>query len=58
MTDTETKAGLTLTPTEKVVTVTNRPVLDVDFAQFRAKLSGSVRCMGESLTLSFVVVSL
>ncbi|KAK3770676.1 hypothetical protein RRG08_037868 [Elysia crispata] len=45
MIDAETKAGLTLTPGEKVVTVTNRPVLDVNFAQFRAKLSGSVRCM-------------
>ncbi|GFO10962.1 nodal modulator 1 [Plakobranchus ocellatus] len=45
MTDAESKAGLTLTPVEKIVTITNRPVLDVNFAQFRAKLSGSVRCM-------------
>ncbi|GFR78590.1 nodal modulator 1 [Elysia marginata] len=45
MTDAESKAGLTLTPSEKLVTVTNRPVLDANFAQFRAKLSGSIRCM-------------
>ncbi|CAL1545393.1 unnamed protein product [Lymnaea stagnalis] len=45
MSEDEIKAGLTLTPAEKVVTVTSKPVLDVNFSQFRAKISGSVKCM-------------
>ncbi|XP_059172926.1 BOS complex subunit NOMO1-like [Physella acuta] len=45
MSDVEIKAGLTLTPSERVVVVLNKPVLDVNFSQFRAKISGSVKCM-------------
>lgn len=41
------RAGLQLTPTERVVIITNRPVLDVNFSQFRAKVSGTISCMGK-----------
>ncbi|XP_012945613.1 nodal modulator 1 [Aplysia californica] len=45
MTDAEVKAGLTLAPSEKVVNVLSKPVLDVNFSQFRAQISGTVKCM-------------
>ena len=40
-------AGLHLAPTQRSVVITNRPVLDVNFSQFRAKVSGTISCMGE-----------
>ncbi|XP_041372550.1 nodal modulator 1-like [Gigantopelta aegis] len=43
--DTEMKAGLRLSPAERVVTVSTQPVLDVIFSQFRAKISGSLLCL-------------
>lgn len=49
--DAESKAGLQISPAEKVVTVTNRPVLDVVFSQFRAKVSGQVTCIGKTQAL-------
>ncbi|BFZ14363.1 hypothetical protein BsWGS_17402 [Bradybaena similaris] len=51
MSDAEVKAGLTLTPAEKVAVVANKPVLDVNFSQFRAKISGSVKCMEKCLPM-------
>ncbi|KAH9504323.1 Nodal modulator 2 [Bulinus truncatus] len=51
VTDVEIKAGLTLTPVERTVTVSSKPVLDVNFSQFRAKISGSVKCMEKCLTM-------
>ncbi|XP_061181394.1 BOS complex subunit NOMO1-like [Saccostrea echinata] len=45
LTDEETKAGLQLVPSEKEITVQNAPVLDIVFSQFRAKLSGSIKCL-------------
>ncbi|XP_029647558.1 nodal modulator 1 [Octopus sinensis] len=41
----EIKAGLHLYPSEKLVVVTNKPVKDVDFSQFRAKVSGVITCI-------------
>ncbi|XP_055958789.1 BOS complex subunit NOMO1 [Patella vulgata] len=41
----EVKAGLHLSPAEQVVTVTNKPIKDIRFSQFRAKVSGTVVCM-------------
>ena len=45
--DAETKAGLQISPSERVVMVTTRPVLDVVFSQFRAKVTGFVTCIGK-----------
>ena len=41
-------AGLHLAPSQRSVAITNRPVLDVNFSQFRAKVSGTITCMGEN----------
>ena len=46
MTEEEKVAGLMLVPSEKTVTVSNAPVLDVTFSQFRAKVTGTVTCLG------------
>lgn len=35
-----------LKPTHFAVTVKNAPVLDVKFTQFRATVSGTVKCIG------------
>ena len=43
----ELASGLLLTPTEQVVTVTSAPVLGVTFSQFRATVSGTVKCIGK-----------
>ena len=43
----EVNAGLALTPKEQVVTVTSRPVLGITFSQFRATVTGSVKCIGK-----------
>ena len=45
----EVSAGLALTPKEQVVTVTNSPVLGITFSQFRATVSGTVKCIGKLL---------
>lgn len=42
----EVNAGLALTPKEQVVTVTSGPVLGITFSQFRATVTGSVKCIG------------
>ncbi|XP_048249948.1 nodal modulator 1-like [Haliotis rufescens] len=41
----EVKAGLTLAPAERVVIIKSKPVSDVRFSQFRAKVHGAVTCM-------------
>ncbi|XP_013400762.1 nodal modulator 2 [Lingula anatina] len=41
----EEEAGLKLTPAERIVKVVDRPVDDVTFTQFRAKISGTVTCL-------------
>ena len=43
----EVNAGLALTPKEQVVTVTSGPVLGITFSQFRATVTGSVKCIGK-----------
>ncbi|XP_053372624.1 nodal modulator 2-like [Mercenaria mercenaria] len=45
LSDAETKAGLTIAPVEQLVTVASKPVLDVTFSQFRAKVTGTITCM-------------
>ena len=46
LTEEETSGGLQIIPTEKSITVPNAPVLDVLFTQFRAKVTGTVACLG------------
>ena len=43
----EVNAGLALTPKEQVVTVTSGPVLGITFSQFKATVTGSVKCIGK-----------
>ncbi|XP_052252971.1 nodal modulator 3-like [Dreissena polymorpha] len=43
--DVEVKAGLTIAPAEQLVTIIDRPVLDIVFSQFRAKVTGSITCI-------------
>ena len=43
----EVSAGLALTPKEQVVTVKSSPVLGITFSQFRASVTGTVKCIGE-----------
>ncbi|XP_052805284.1 nodal modulator 1-like [Mya arenaria] len=45
LSDAEIKAGLTIAPVEQLVTITNKPILDLVFSQFRAKVTGSVTCI-------------
>ena len=45
----EVSAGLALTPKEQVVTVKSSPVLGITFSQFRATVTGTVKCIGELL---------
>nr|XP_022336385.1 nodal modulator 1-like isoform X1 [Crassostrea virginica] len=45
LTEDEVKAGLQLIPSENQVTIQNAPVMDITFSQFRAKLSGSIKCL-------------
>ena len=40
------KAGLKLSPPVKEVTVVDRPVDGIRFVQYRAKIGGTVRCLG------------
>ena len=49
LTEHELKAGLKLAPTEKEATVTDEPVSGVIFSQFRAKVHGTVNCLGTIL---------
>ncbi|RMX43282.1 hypothetical protein pdam_00020157 [Pocillopora damicornis] len=44
----EVAAGLALTPKEQVVTIKNSPVLGITFSQFRATVTGTVKCIGGS----------
>ncbi|KAJ7333033.1 Nodal modulator [Desmophyllum pertusum] len=44
----EVSAGLALTPKEQAVTVASSPVLGVTFSQFRATVTGIVKCIGGS----------
>lgn len=45
----EVSAGLALTPKDQVVTVKSSPMLGITFSQFRATVSGTVKCIGELL---------
>ena len=45
----EVAAGLALTPKEQVVTIKNSPVLGRTFSQFRATVTGTVKCIGKLL---------
>ena len=42
----DVKAGLKLSPPVKEVTVVDRPVDSIRFIQYRAKIGGTVRCLG------------
>ena len=54
--DAESKAGLQISPSERVVMVTKRPVLDVVFSQFRAKVSGVIACIGKEGLLLYIYI--
>ena len=43
----ERSAGLKLAPTTKEITVTNAPINGITFSQFRARVSGTVTCLGQ-----------
>ncbi|KAK7106662.1 BOS complex subunit NOMO1-like isoform X2 [Littorina saxatilis] len=45
LSDGEKEAGLHLAPGHRQVAVGNKPVMDVNFSQFRAKVSGAISCM-------------
>ena len=47
LSDHELKAGLKVAPAEKEVTIVDEPISGVVFSQFRAKVSGTVTCLGE-----------
>jgi len=47
ITNSESVNGLVMKPKEHKVTVTNKPVKDIVFTQFRAAVSGTVSCIGE-----------
>lgn len=42
----DVKAGLKLSPTVREVTVTDQPVDGIRFVQYRAKIAGTVHCLG------------
>jgi len=42
----DVKAGLKLSPTVREVTVTDQPVDGIRFVQYRAKIGGTVHCLG------------
>ena len=44
--DSEAAAGLRLAPTEKEVVVVDKAVAGIKFSQFRAKVSGTIQCLG------------
>ncbi|PIK34153.1 putative nodal modulator 1 [Apostichopus japonicus] len=46
VTDAETKKGLKIIPDSQSLTVTTSPILDITFTQFKAKVGGSVTCIG------------
>ncbi|PIK59939.1 putative nodal modulator 1 [Apostichopus japonicus] len=46
VTDAETKKGLKIIPDSQSLTVTTSPILDISFTQFKAKVGGSVTCIG------------
>ncbi|XP_060065049.1 BOS complex subunit NOMO2-like [Ylistrum balloti] len=45
LTEEEKTAGLSIVPSEKTVTITDKPVMDVIFSQFQAKVTGTVICL-------------
>lgn len=45
LTEEEKAAGLSIVPSEKTVVVTDKPVMDVTFSQFQAKVTGTVICL-------------
>jgi len=55
----EVKAGLTLAPQEKKVQIVNQPTSNINFSQFRAQVSGTVKCMEKcsSMALTLDAVS-
>ncbi len=47
----EVKAGLKLAPVQKEVTITDQPVHNIKFSQFRATIAGTITCLGQSVLL-------
>ena len=50
LSDHELKAGLKVAPAEKEVTIKDEPISGIVFSQFRAKVSGTVTCLGEIMS--------
>jgi len=48
------KAGLKLSPTVREVTVIDRPIDGIGFIQYRAKISGTVHCLGQYVSVLWV----
>jgi len=44
--ESDVKAGLKLSPAVKEATIVDRPVDGIRFVQYRAKISGTVHCLG------------
>ncbi|XP_006814110.1 BOS complex subunit NOMO1 [Saccoglossus kowalevskii] len=55
--DTEAEAGLKIIPAQHSVTITNKPFKDVIFTQFKAKVTGLIKCLGVCGSLSINVAS-
>jgi len=51
LSDSEIKAGLKLAPEKREVLVKSEPVDGIMFTQFRAKVHGTVNCIGKSKSL-------
>ncbi|XP_014667742.1 PREDICTED: nodal modulator 3-like isoform X2 [Priapulus caudatus] len=56
ITSDELKAGLSLTPTEHSLSVIDAPILDIDFHQFKATVSGSLHCMEKCQPMQVSIV--
>jgi hypothetical protein len=55
LSEADMRAGLRLAPSSKEVTVVDAPVDGIKFVQYRAKVSGSVHCLGKFKQGSFVI---
>ncbi|XP_070547557.1 BOS complex subunit NOMO1-like [Ptychodera flava] len=55
--DDEVKAGVKLIPSKHSVTITNKPVTGIDFTQFKAVISGHIKCLDVCGTLSISLAS-
>ncbi|XP_074644327.1 BOS complex subunit NOMO3-like isoform X2 [Tubulanus polymorphus] len=57
LSDTELRAGLLLNPTEQPVTISSKYVTNVNFKQFKAKISGNLKCIDNCGTKIQVALS-